>query len=77
MNLFESQAAVGHEAEDGKTGNGQAGRDRAVGAHKNEGEACHKETGEERNEVLYELSAEEGVGKTEPEINEGSDLDSQ
>ena len=77
MNLFESQATVGHEAEDGKTGNGQAGRDLTVGAHNNEGEACHKEAREERNEVLYELSAEEGVGKTEPEINEGSDLDSQ
>lgn len=45
MNLFESQATVGHEAEDGKAGNGQAGRDLTVGAHNNEGEACHKETG--------------------------------
>lgn len=77
MNLFEFQAAVGDETENGETGNGHAGRDAAVGAGENEGEAGHKETRKERYEVLYELCTEESVGKTEPEINEGSDLEDQ
>ena len=64
MNLFESQATVRHETEDGKTGDGQAGRDLAVASHENEGKASHKKTGKERYEVLYELGAEESVGKT-------------
>ena len=64
MNLFESQATVGHETENGKTGEGHPGRDRAVVSHENEGKASHKKTGKERYEVLYELGAKESVGKT-------------
>lgn len=75
VGLFKSIAAESYKSENSNAGNCQTSGDLTSLTNKNKWKASTKQTRQQRYEDLYKPSTEESIGKTEAEIDEGSNLD--
>ena len=75
VGLFKSIAAESYKSENSNAGNCQTSGNFTSLTNKNKRKASTKQTRQQRYEDLYKLSTEESIGKTEAEIDEGSNLD--